>query len=244
MSHHGRYGIDPARTGAAFGQINIAATAPRLLVVDDHALVRHGLALAIKVRFPAATVFEAGSLAEATRRVHSVGNLSAVLFDLHLGDSDGLPGVEAMLRILNGVPLLVISGSLDAALIAACIHAGARGFLPKGSEAEALDHALPIVLGGGIYAPLPHPGDGPARAPAPARASQPSISAAALDGLTDRQRDVLRLLLDGQSNKEIARSLGVLEGTVKVHLRSVMQRLGVRNRTQLALMAARAGLTP
>jgi DNA-binding NarL/FixJ family response regulator len=63
-----------------------------------------------------------------------------------------------------------------------------------------------------------------------------------MDTLTDRQREVLRLLLQGQSNKEIARSLGVLEGTVKVHLRTVMLRLGVRNRTQLALFAARAGL--
>ncbi|MBP2313754.1 response regulator transcription factor [Azospirillum soli] len=242
MGHHGRYGLNPVRAGGVFGQAGLAGAAPRLLVVDDHALVRHGLALAIRVRFPAATVFEAGSLAEAVRRVQSVGNLSAVLFDLQLGDSNGLPGVQTMLRILDGVPLLVISGSPDASLITACIQAGARGFLPKGAEAEVLDHALPIVLGGGIYAPLPRPGAGPAQAAAPV-AQTPPLVPGAMEGLTERQRDVLKLLLDGQSNKEIARSLGVLEGTVKVHLRSIMQRLGVRNRTQLALLAAKSGLT-
>ena len=212
--------------------------APRILVVDDHALMRHGLALAIKMRFAGATVAEAGSLAEATRLVQSGAPLSAVLYDLHLGDADGVPGVEAMLRVLDDVPLVVISGTLDTGLISACIRAGARGFLPKGSDAAMLDHALPIVLGGGIYAPLPHgavaspPATPPTPAPAPT-----------LQGLTQRQREILALLLEGQSNKEIARELGILEGTIKVHLRSVMQRLGVRNRTQLALMAAKAGLS-
>ncbi|WP_448205792.1 response regulator transcription factor [Azospirillum sp. sgz302134] len=243
MGRHGRFGLGPARAGAVFGQANIITEAPRLLVVDDHALVRHGLALAIKLRFPAATVFEAGSLAEAMRRVQSVGNLSAVLYDLNLGDASGLPGVEAMLRVLDGVPLLVISGSLDGGVVAACIRAGARGFLPKGSEAEVLDHALPIVLGGGIYAPLPQPGPGmPPQPLEPATPATGALPAALIEGLTDRQREVLRLLLEGQSNKEIARSLGVLEGTIKVHLRSVMQRLGVRNRTQLALLAVKAGM--
>jgi RNA polymerase sigma factor (sigma-70 family) len=65
-----------------------------------------------------------------------------------------------------------------------------------------------------------------------------------LDRLTDRQRDVFQLLLAGHSNKEIARSLGVLEGTVKVHVRAIMQKLGVKNRTQVAVAAARAGCFP
>ena len=102
-----------------------------------------------------------------------------------------------------------------------------------------LDHALPIVLGGGIYAPLPQGAVAGVAPPARAVEAAPSP---ALDGLTQRQREILALLLEGQSNKEMARALGILEGTIKVHLRSIMQRLGVRNRTQLALMAAKAGL--
>jgi two-component system nitrate/nitrite response regulator NarL len=244
MAHQGRFGIGAARAGAAFGQGRTATGAPRILVVDDHALMRHGLTLAIKARFPDATVFEAGSLAEAMRRVQSVGNLSAVLFDLHMGDTSGLSGVQAMLRLLGDVPLVVISGSLDTAVVAACIRAGARGFLPKGSGAEVLDHALPIILSGGLYAPLPASTLAPAAVPPIAGAPpQPPLNGP-VESLTERQREILKLLLEGQSNKEIARSLGIVEGTIKVHLRSVMQRLGVRNRTQLALVAAKAGLTP
>lgn len=223
--------------GNALTKAPATTGAPRILIVDDHALMRHGLALVIKLRFPGAVVIEAGSLADAVRCAQEEGDLSAVLFDLQMGDTDGLPGVEAMLRVLDGVPLVVISGTLDTALISACIRAGARGFLPKGSEAETLDHALPVVLSGGIYAPLPR--GAAAFAPPPSAPPPP----APLDGLTLRQREILRLLLEGRSNKEIARSLGILEGTIKVHLRSVMQRLGVHNRTQLALLVSRAGLS-
>lgn len=219
---------------SAFAKAPAAAGALRVLIADDHALMRRGLALVIKLRFPGTTVIEAGSLADAVRCAQEESDLSAVLFDLRMGDTDGLPGVEAMLRVLDGVPLVVISGTLDASLISACIRAGARGFLPKGSEAEALDHALPVVLGGGIYAPLPR---GAMASPTPPAPPPPGI----LDSLTARQREILALLLEGRSNKEIARSLGILEGTIKVHLRSVMQRLGVHNRTQLALLVSRAG---
>ena len=223
--------------GSDFANGTAPAGAPRILVADDHALMRRGLALVIRQRFSGASVIEAGSLAEAMRCAQAENDLSAVLFDLQMGDTDGLPGVEAMLRVLDGVPLVVISGTLDASLISACIHAGARGFLPKGSEAEVLDHALPIVLDGGIYAPMPR---GAVASASPPPAPPPPEN---LTPPPARQREILALLLDGRSNKEIARALGILEGTIKVHLRSVMQRLGVHNRTQLALLASRAGLT-
>ncbi|WP_448187814.1 response regulator transcription factor [Azospirillum sp. sgz301742] len=245
MRNHERYGIDPQRLGAALEKGVDVTEAPRFLVVDDHALVRHGLTLALKLRYPKATLFEAGSLAEALRRVRSISKLTAVLYDLQMADADGLPGVEAMLEALRGIPLLVISASLDAGIVAACIRAGARGFLPKGCDPDVLSHALPIVLGGGIYAPLPRTlATAASTAAGPPGQPPPQPPNGAMDALTHRQREVLRLLLQGQSNKEIARSLGVLEGTVKVHLRTVMLRLGVRNRTQLALIAARAGLSP
>ncbi|PWC31192.1 response regulator transcription factor [Azospirillum sp. TSO35-2] len=216
----------------------------RFLIVDDHALVRHGLSLMIRQRFTDADVYEAGTLSDALDKVRALPGLTAVLFDLQLEDSDGLPGVEAMLEANGQVPLIVVSGTDDRGVIAGCIRAGARGFVSKGCEATALDQALPVVLGGGIYAPAP---------PSSARGGQPiviadpaapSVTAAPVATLTERQQSVLRLLLEGRSNKEIARALGVLEGTIKVHLRSIMQRLGARNRTQLALVAVRAGMAP
>ncbi|MBP2295455.1 LuxR C-terminal-related transcriptional regulator [Azospirillum rugosum] len=238
MNH--RFGIDPIRTSTIQRKVVPGTGGPRILVADDHALMRHGLALAIKVRFPGASVIEAGSLAEAIAKARGADDLSAVLFDLQMGDTDGLAGVETMLRVLDGVPLVVVSGTLDSAMVSACIRAGARGFLPKGCDVAVLDHALPVVIAGGIYAPLPQ-GVAPAQPLSPSAVGEES-GARMVEELTERQREVLRLLLRGHSNKEIARSLGVLEGTVKVHLRSIMQRLRVRNRTQLALIASKSGL--
>ncbi len=150
-----------------------------------------------------------------------------------------------MLEAARDVPVIVVSGTSDSGTIAACIRAGVRAFIHKGCEATVLDQALPIVLGGGIFAPAPPVAHGgsPIRIPLPLTAPPPRTPTV-VDYLTDRQRQVLLLLLEGRSNKEIARTLGVLEGTIKVHLRTVMQRLGVHNRTQLALAAVKAGVMP
>lgn len=203
-----------------------------ILVVDDHALVRHGLALVIKTSWPDVAVHEAGTLAEGLRAAQATDNLTAVLYDLNLADSTGLPGLTAMMKAAGSAPVIVVSGQVDHGTMSQCIMAGARGFLPKGSRPEVLDHALAMVMAGGVFAPI---------------LSTPLVDepkpSAILGELTSRQRDVLRLLMSGRSNKEIARSLGVLEGTIKVHLRSIMMKLKVRNRTHLAIVAAQAGVS-
>ena len=217
----------------------------KFLVVDDHALVRYGLSLALRQRYAHAAVVEAGSLAEAVRKVRSEPDLTAILYDLQMSDSDEHSGLTDMLEAAGDVPLIVVSGVSDGDVIASCIRAGARGFVHKGCEGGVLDQALPIVLAGGIFAPAPPtPPDGrPVRIALASAAASVRNESDAVNGLTERQREVLRLLLEGQSNMEIARALGVLEGTIKVHLRTVMQRLGVRNRTQLALATVKAGIT-
>lgn len=224
--------------------------ASRILLVDDHALLRHGLALTILTRFPDALIFEAGSLAEALRIVHDAGTLSAVIYDLGLPDAEGLPGLRHMLEAIGTVPVLVITGSSDPGIVGDCIGAGASGFLPKWCNADVLEHALPLVLNGGTYAPRPMapampPAPPPLTPDRPASPANPTTTRTAaewLSALTERQQEVLRLLIAGQSNKEIARELGVLEGTVKVHVRAIMQQLKARNRTQVTMAAARAGL--
>ncbi|CAO3433031.1 LuxR C-terminal-related transcriptional regulator [Azospirillum doebereinerae] len=251
MVHQAHYGIDPAKLEALTVGANDTEATHSFLIVDDHALVRYGLSLAVRQRFPDASVHEAGTLADGLHKVRSLPELSAVLYDLQMDDSNGREGLELMLRTVGDVPLIVVSGVNDTGIIAGCIRAGARGFVPKGCDSVVLDQALPIVLSGGIYAPPPPPPPPSQRSRQPATAfmeapspsSVPAKVSNPVDQLTERQREVLRLLLEGQSNKEIARALGVLEGTIKVHLRAVMQRLGARNRTQLALAAVKAGLT-
>jgi DNA-binding NarL/FixJ family response regulator len=208
-----------------------------VLVIDDHALVRRGLGLAVQEAHPGARVVEAGSLGQALDLARRRPGIALALCDLGLADADGVEAVARMVEVLGDVPLVVVSAADDPATVSACVRAGARGFLPKSTSTDVLLHALPLVLlgrsPGSGYLPLP-----PQSLSGP-RDRRPSENL--LERLTDRQRDVFRLLLAGQSNKEIARSLGVLEGTVKVHVRAIMQKLGVTSRTQVAIAAAKAG---
>ena len=119
------------------------------------------------------------------------------------------------------------------------VRLGARGYILKTSSTAVLEHAISLALTGETFLPLPR---AVLSGNIAAEAARPSGQI--LDRLTDRQRDVFQLLLAGHSNKEIARELGVLEGTVKVHVRAIMQKLGVRNRTQVAVVAARSGCFP
>ncbi|WP_085556030.1 LuxR C-terminal-related transcriptional regulator [Azospirillum agricola] len=227
--------------------------APTFLVVDDHPLVRHGFALSVGEIHPDARVLEAGSLDEAIALARRTPDLTLVLFDLGLGGAGGgagggeddrletagtgiHPGVRRMIDALGSVPLLVISGSDEVSDIVDSVRLGARGYILKTSSAEVLEHAISLALSGDIFLPLP-------RAVLSGTVVSDPVRPASgiLDRLTDRQRDVFQLLLAGHSNKEIARGLGVLEGTVKVHVRAIMQKLGVRNRTQVAVVAARSG---
>lgn len=211
----------------------------KILVVDDHALVRHGFALAVGEIYPQAEVHEAGSLAEALDVVATNPDLSLVLFDLNLGTRNGHAGVKRMVEALGPVPLLVISASDETGDIIDSLRVGAKGYILKTGSSAVLEHAMSLAMTGETYLPLPRSVLANAVAPEPARSGHHL-----LDRLTDRQRDVFHLLLAGHSNKEIARELGVLEGTVKVHVRAIMQKLGVKNRTQVAVVAARCGYFP
>lgn len=244
MVHHVQHAHNSTELSQAPDRQDLSGNPLTFLIVDDHALVRYGLSLALRQRYHDVAIVEAGSLAEALRKVRSEPGLAAILYDLHMSDSDEHSGLAEMLEAAGDVPLIVVSGATDGNVIASCIRAGARGFVHKGCESAVLDQALPIVLEGGIFAPAPPSvrGGTPIRIPLPAAMAPVRDENDAVNGLTERQREVVRLLLEGQSNKEIARALGVLEGTIKVHLRTVMQRLGVRNRTQLALATMKSGI--
>jgi len=206
------------------------------LVVDDHPLVRHGFALAVREIHPEAVVLEAGSLAEATATVKQTPDLTLVLFDLQLDQGQGRHGIGPLIDTLDGAPLLVISASEEVDDIVDSLRLGARGYILKSSSVEVLEHAISLALTGETFLPLPR-----AVLAGHVAAERGEPAGPLADRLTGRQRAVFQLLLAGSSNKEIARKLGVLEGTVKVHVRAIMQKLGVRNRTQVAVAAARSG---
>ena len=215
----------------------------RVLVVDDEPEVAAGHAAYVR-RVPGFELVGTAGTVQTAVSVLTRQAVDLVLLDLNLPDTVGTSGVEAIRQRFPRVPVMVLSAAHDRATIDRCLRAGASGFLAKTASGERLGTAVRAVAGGGIYVPRDAEGT-PARASwAAAHAGAPGgPRAEARDlGLTDRQSDVLRLILRGLPNKLIGRQLQLAEGTVKVHVSAVLRALGVRNRTQAVLAANRLGL--
>lgn len=210
------------------------------LVIDPQALVRHGLALTLASLHDGAQTWQAGTLAEALTLLAAASNVPDVI----LLDADGL-GTERMAVIadfmgrLQGVPAIIMSSAFTPAETRTLLTAGATACLQKSDPSTVLAEAVGLALTREGYVQMPYSMLQPVP---PSPTAEDAAGQASVARLTNRQRDIFKLLLSGCSNKEIARQLGVLEGTVKVHVRAMMQKLGARNRTQIAILAARTGV--
>lgn len=208
----------------------------KVLIADDHPLLRDALSRTLLLVEPQAELVEA---------VDYVGTLAALqahapdlaLIDLHMPGMDGVEGVRRLRRAFAAVPLVVVSGEDDPAVIRAVLAAGAAGFLPKSESPAVLQQALRLVRDGGIYTPSRALADLDRHGKATPGVARPETS-----GLTPRQMDVLKSLLRGQPNKLIARELGLTEGTVKIHIAAILRALQARNRTEAVVMARKLGL--
>lgn len=215
-----------------------------VLIADDHALFRYGISLALESLYGKDVTILQASSAEETRRIAlDTPGLDLILLDLMMPGLNGIADLKKFIETLPRVPVVIVSGSRQRSTIRSAIEAGARGYVLKSSNGEILKHVLPLVLSGELYVP--------AQAVATEEsAADTGFEASPLDeggdfnpdfkSLTPRETQVLKLLTLGYSNKEIARSLGMLEGTVKVHVKSIMKKLGVNNRTQAAIAANRS----
>jgi DNA-binding NarL/FixJ family response regulator len=203
----------------------------KALLVDDHTLFREGLALLMSNAFPDLGCQQAGSISQALDMLGRDPAIRLVLLDLGLPDSAGMTSLR---RLRDGAPqatVVVMSADETPETILAAIDEGAAGFIPKTARLGVMQGALETVLAGGVY--LPPVMLGP-------RPETPAAEASL--GLSPRQLDVLRLLIDGKPNKLICRELDLSESTVKTHLAAIFRRLDVNSRTQAVVAAARLGL--
>jgi DNA-binding NarL/FixJ family response regulator len=215
----------------------------KILMIDDHTMVREGIRLLLDTHGMACDLLEAGSFAEATALLEEHDPVDWVLLDLGLPDQGGIDALEQLRKRFAHIPVVVLSGSEDRALVLECINAGAMGFVGKSSSSAVLAHALQVVFAGGVY--LPPALFGCAR-PDPAATAKASVATARDQlsrlGLTRRQVEVLELLVQGFSNKLIARRLGLSEATIKTHVAASLRALNVKNRTQAVFVVAKFGL--
>lgn len=217
----------------------------RVLIADDHTLVRRGLHLLLTKIYPEAEVEEASDIDAALRLIAARPEFDLVLCDLAMPGMEQLKGLQLLGQKLPGVPVVILSAISHSEDIVRAIEQGARGYILKSASDETFRHAVSLVLSGEIYLPSEAFLDRQQRwVGARGAAGAEFAPGNPLSSLTERQRDVLSLLMAGQSNKEIARNLGLLESTVKAHVKIILGKLDAANRTQAAMIAAELGWPP
>lgn len=208
----------------------------KYLVIDDHALIRDAMQSVLIGVDPEAQVSTAASAAQARAALASEPAIDLVLLDVRLPDADGLELLAEFRAARPAMAVVMLSGERDAATVRRALDAGAAGFIPKTEPREVLAKALSLVLAGGVYVPREALG----ASPTPATPPQAGVKPQDL-GLTDRQIDVLALIMRGRTNKHICRELNLAEPTVKNHVTAILRALGVTSRTEAVLAVTKLG---
>jgi len=209
----------------------------RVLIADDHPLYREAVQAQVVRTFPGAETMLVGTVGDAIARLRGEPPIELVIVDLVMPDATGAGGVRGIVEAARGAPVVVISGTLEQSDVRACIAAGARAFVPKVTDPKVFASALSIVVAGGTYVPTEY-------LTAPNAPLTQESGGTRLEQLAERDIDMLRMLVAGRSNKEIARELGLQEVTVKVNFTRIFGRLGARNRAQAAAIAVELKLIP
>jgi DNA-binding NarL/FixJ family response regulator len=208
----------------------------KVLLVDDHALIRDALRGVLKELANDAIVLEAADGRQAMRLVEAHPDLQLILLDLNLPDRDGFAVLADLRKRYATISLVVLSAFNDRANVLKALDLGALGFIPKSATRDVMVNALRLVFSGGVYIPPEALGRAETKAPAPARPVSPADL-----GFTERQMEVLALMMLGKSNKAISRLLDVAEPTVKHHVTAILKALKVTNRTEAVIAVGALG---
>jgi DNA-binding NarL/FixJ family response regulator len=204
----------------------------KVLLVDDHVLIRDALRGVLKELTDDAMVLEASDCRQAMQLIEANPDLHLILLDLNLPDRDGFAVLADLRKRFATISLVVLSALDDRDNVLRALDLGALGFIPKSATREVMVNALRLVFSGGIYIPTEALVRSGAKEPQPV--SKRPLSPADL-GFTERQMEVLGLVMLGKSNKAISRILDVAEPTVKHHVTAILKALKVTNRTEAVI---------
>jgi DNA-binding NarL/FixJ family response regulator len=215
----------------------------KILIVDDHALVRRGMGHVVRESFADAEIVEAGNSADALTAM--AAGIDVALVDVRMPDADGLELLHEMKARWADVPVIMLTSFDHAHYVRRALAEGAAGYMLKDATPEDLEQAIKVAMSGGGNVLSPKViqnlfdsveggsgGNGSGMQPRPA------------SSLTQRETDILALLAEGKSNRDISRALFLSEKTVKAHLAAIFRKLGVTNRTQAAMAAVSMGIGP
>ncbi|MEU4211909.1 response regulator transcription factor [Streptomyces sp. NPDC026206] len=207
----------------------------KVLLVDDHQVVRRGLRTFLEVQGDIEVVGEAADGAEGVDRAEEL-RPDVILMDVKMPGTDGIEALRRLRELANPARVLIVTSFTEQRTVIPALRAGAAGYVFKDVDPDALAGAIRSVHAGHVLL-------------------QPEVADALLsrdeaggggqgrgNALTDREREVLALIADGRSNREIARALVLSEKTVKTHVSNILMKLDLADRTQAALWAVRHGI--
>lgn len=206
----------------------------KILIADDHALFRDGLALRLEQIAPDAIILQASNYAQIFKIIKNDTDIAIIILDIEMQDMPWMEALQDMRKLLPKTAIVVVSASEDGRTIRSVMSTGVKGYITKRSDIKVFDNALKLILDGGTYVP-------------PILINNPPINnlstkSTGLKTLTNRQSQVLDLIAQGKSNKQIAYDMGVSESTVKLHINALLRSLHVSNRTQAVVTAQKLGI--
>lgn len=207
----------------------------KVLIADDHALFRDSLSRQMEQINPECIILQASNFNQALKFVETDNKIALVVMDLDMPDMNWQEALKELKAKAQNAKFVVVSAGEDTATIRKSLELGVSGYISKRSEPEVLNNALRLILEGGTYLPP--------------SVLQPTAGTIVQDSqyrtgktLTHRQNQVLGLVAQGLSNKQIAYEMGVSEATVKLHINALLRSVGATNRTQAVIMAQKMGI--
>ncbi|WP_394185598.1 response regulator transcription factor [Pseudoalteromonas tetraodonis] len=210
----------------------------QFLIADDHPLFREALKGALSVKFAGLEVFESADFDSTLKVLSEQEDLDILLLDLHMPGNGDLYGLIRIREDYPSLPIAVVSGSEDVNIVSKVMGYGAMGFIPKSSSSDDIANAINQILEGDTWLPTE------LKTKVAEIESADREIAAQVASLTPQQYRVLQYLHEGLLNKQIAYELHISEATVKAHITAIFRKLGVYNRTQAVLIAAKLQLEP